>query len=132
MGIIRAQRARRHALPDAVRTRFCQQPPRHKRQRLRRGTIKPLGIIDNNEQRKLSSDFRQQAERCQSNQKPVRRAARAQAERDPKRVALRARQPLQTIEHRPAQLVKRRERQLHLRFHTSARTTRNPEADSIA
>jgi hypothetical protein len=43
--------------------------------------------------------------------------AGAQPERDTKRVALGAGEPLQAIEHWRAQLLKRCERQLHLRLH---------------
>ena len=58
----------------------------------------------------------EQAEHGQPDQEPVRRRARGQAERDPQRVALRRREPVEVIQHRRAQLMQPREGQLHLRL----------------
>jgi len=49
------------------------QPPRHERQRLRRGPVQPLRIIDQARQRPARGHLRQQAQHRQADQEPVRR-----------------------------------------------------------
>ena len=102
--------ARGEQQPHGVR----QQPPRHERQHLRGGPVQPLRVIDQAQQRPVFRRLRQQGQHRQPDQEPVRRTAAAQPERDPQRVALRGREPLQAIQQRRAQLVNASERQLHL------------------
>ncbi len=107
------------------RDRLRQQPPRHEHQRLRRGAIKPLRVINHTHKRALLGHLRQQAQHRQPDQKPIRRVPRPQPERDAQRVLLGDREPVQPIQHRRAQLLQGGERKLHLRLHTDR--TRNPE-----
>ena len=100
------------------RDRLRQQPPRHEHERLRRGLIKPLRVINHTHKRPLLGHLREQAQHRQPHQKPIRRVPRPQPERYPERVLLRGRKPLQPIQHRRAQLLQGRERELHLRLHT--------------
>ena len=58
-------------------------------QRLRRGTIQPLRIIDQADQWALLGHLGQQAQHGQADQKAIRHVAGGQAERAPERVALR-------------------------------------------
>ncbi len=98
--------ARHEQQPDRLR----QQPPRHEHQRLRRRPIKPLRVINHTHQRPLPGHRRQQAQHRQPHQKPIRRIPRTQPKRHPQRIPLRSRKTVQTIEHRRAQLLQRRER----------------------
>ena len=100
------------------RDRLRQQPPRHEHERLRRGAIKPLRVINHTHKRLLLGHLRQQAQHRQPDQKPIRRVPRPQPERHAQRVLLRGRKPVQPIEHRRAQLLQGRERELHLRLDT--------------
>jgi hypothetical protein len=81
---------------------------------LRRRPIKPLRVINHAQKRLLLGHLRQQAEHRQPHEKPIRRVPRPQPERNPERVVLRGRQPVQAIQQRRAQLLQRRERKLHL------------------
>ncbi len=85
---------------------------------MRRGLIQPLRIIDEAQQRLAGGHIGQQAQHRQPDQETIRRAARLQSERHSQSLALRPRQPVQAIQHPPAQLMQRRERQLHLRLDT--------------
>ncbi len=96
--------------------RLRQQPPRHERQRLRGGAVQPLRVVDHAQKRALLSRRGQQAEHRQADEQSVRRGALAQPERDFQRAALRRRKSLTAIEQRRAQLMQRRECQLHLRL----------------
>ena len=123
----------RLARREHQRDRLRQQPARHERQRLRRGPIQPLRVIDDTDKRPLLGRLRQQAQHRQPDQKPIRRVPRTQPERHAERLPLRTGKPVQAIEHRRAQLLQRRERELHLRLaRPTARATRNPDAASIA
>ncbi len=97
--------------------RFGPQPTRHERQCLRRRAVKPLRVIDQAHHRPLRRRLSQQAEGGQPDQEPVRRRARAHAERGPQRLQLRTRQHAQPVQQRRAQLMQPGERQLHLRLH---------------
>ena len=108
------------------RHRLRQQPPRDEPEDLRRGGIEPLRVIDEAQQRPLRGDLGQQAERGQRDQEAVRRGAGRRPERDAQGVLLRLRQRAEPVEHRRAQLMQPRERQLHLRL--DAGDLRDPEA----
>ena len=93
------------------------QPACRERQRLRRGPVQPLRVIDHAHQRTLGGRTGQQAQHGQADQETIRRGARFQAERRPQRITLRDRQLPQPIEHRPAQPLQPGEREVHLRLH---------------
>ena len=99
------------------RDRVGGQPPRHEPERLLRGLVQPLLVVDQADQRLVSGHLGEQAEHGQPDQEPVRRRARGQAERGPQRIALRHRDPVEVIQHRGAQLMQPGEGQLHLRLH---------------
>ncbi len=109
--------------------RLSPQPARHEPQHLRRGTIKPLSVINHAHQRPASRHLRQQAKHPKPDQEPVRRRPQLQAERGPQRPGLRRRQSLEPIQHRRAQLMQPGERQLHLRLHP--RRARHPATRGV-
>ena len=96
--------------------RLHAQPARHERQDLSRGPIQPLRVIHHANERAICCGLRQQAQHSQADQEPVRHRAIVQPKGDPKRLTLRRRQPFKLIENGRAQLVQRRERELHLRL----------------
>jgi hypothetical protein len=104
----------RFARREDQRHRLGQQAPGHKRECLRRSTIKPLRVVDDAQERLLAGRLRQQTQEREPDEESIRRVCRPQPERHAKGLALRARQPLQPIHHRCAQLLKGRERELHL------------------
>ena len=57
------------------------QPPRHEPQRLHRGLVEPLRVVDQANQRLVPGGLRQQAEHGQPDQEPVRRRTGGDAER---------------------------------------------------
>jgi len=105
---------------------FGRQPPGRKSQRLRRGLVQPLLVVDHADQRPLPGHLRQQAQYRQRHQEPVRCRARADAEHGPQRVPLRTGEPLQVVQHRREQLMQPGEGQLHLRL--TARHAHHPAA----
>jgi hypothetical protein len=104
--------------PEHQADRLSSQPPGKERENLRRGAVEPLLVIDDAHQRPVPGHLGQQAQGRQPDQEPVRRRPGTEAERGPQRVALRRRETLQAAQHRRAQLVQHRERQLHLRLDT--------------
>jgi hypothetical protein len=97
--------------PDRLR----QQAPHDEPEREGGGVIEPLRVVDDAQQ--LLGLLREQPEHREPDEEPVRRRARAQAEHDLERLALRSGQLLEPVEHRRAQLVQPGERQLHLPLH---------------
>jgi hypothetical protein len=81
-------------------------------------SIKPLRIIDNADERLFLGHLCQQAEHRQPDQKPIRHLPPTQAERPAERIALRARQTPQMVQHRRAELMQPGERELHLGLNT--------------
>ena len=106
-------------LPDREQEhhRLGQQPSADEAQDLGGGFIQPLSVIDEADQGPLGRHLRQQAQHRKTDQEPVRSAPCGQPEGDLQRVPLGPRQRGQATEHRRAELVQRRERQLHLGFH---------------
>ena len=106
-------------LPDREQqaNRFSQQPPSDEPEHLGRGFIQPLGVIDQADQRPRGGILGQQAQHRQAHHEPVRSRPRRQPERHLQRALLRLRQRGQAAQHRRAELVQRRERQLHLGLH---------------
>ena len=101
---------------------------------LRRGAVEPLRVIDDTEQLLLLGDFRKQAERGQGDEEPIGGRAGRQAERGAQCVALRCRETTEPGEHRGAQLMQSRERQLHLRLdgHAPGNAKTRRLADAVA
>ncbi len=86
-------------------------------QRLRRGPVEPLRVVDQADQRPLLGRLGEQAQHGQADQEAIGRRRRAAA-RTPS-AARRAAAPgsrSQPVEHRRAQLVQPGERELHLRL----------------
>ena len=96
--------------PDPLR----QEPARHERERLRGHPVEPLRVVDDAHERLLLGGVGQQAQDRQPDEEAIRRRSGAQAERRAQRVALRARQVLETVEHRRAQRMQAGECELHL------------------
>jgi hypothetical protein len=96
------------------RHRLGLQPPGHEPQDLARGSVEPLRVVDQAQQRPVVGDLRQQAQRGQRNQETVRGVARGQAEGHPQGGSLRLGERVELDQHRGAQLVEGRVRQLHL------------------
>jgi hypothetical protein len=71
----------------------------------------------------------QHAQHGQPDQETIRRRPGAEAERGPQRLALRAREPIQAVQHRCQQLVQPRVGELHLRLDT--RGARHPAARGV-
>ena len=115
--------------PEHQADRLGPQPPREEREDLRRGAVEPLLVIDDAHQRPFPGQLGQQAQGGQADQEPVRWRPGTEAERGPQRVALRRRETLQAVQHRRAQLVQYRERQLHLRLDTHR--ARHPAAGRL-
>jgi hypothetical protein len=106
--------------------RLRAQPAGDERENLCRGVIKPLLVIYQAHQRPFLGHVGQHVQDGQTDQEPVRRRARAHAERSLQRVTLRQGEALEDIEHWPTQLVQRGERQFHLRLDTGR--VRHPAA----
>ena len=99
--------------PDRLRA----QPPRHERERLRRGGVEPLRVVDDADQRPLLRHLGQQAQDRQADQEALRSVTVAHAEGRAERSALRTGKALEPIHERRTQLLKPGERELHLRLH---------------
>ena len=96
------------------RHRLGQHPSRDEAQDLGRGGIEPLGVIDDAQQRPLGGNLGQQAERGQGDQEAVGSGTGGQAQRDAQSGLLWLWKSIEPVEHRRAELVQRREGQLHL------------------
>ena len=105
---------RRLAHGEDDRHRLGQQPSRDEAQDLAGSGVEPLGVVDEAQQRALRGDLGQQAERGQGDQEAVGRGAGRQAQRDAQRGLLGLRERAEPTEHRRAELMQSRERQLHL------------------
>jgi hypothetical protein len=111
-----AQLHPRVAHREDERNRFRRQPACDERQRLRRGPVEPLRIVDQADQRPIPGHLGQQAQDREADEEAIGRIAAAQAERGAQCIALGTRQALESIHDRPAQLVQAGEGQLHLRL----------------
>jgi hypothetical protein len=105
---------RRLAHCEHDRHRLRQQPSRDEAEDLTRGGIEPLGVIDETQQRPLRGDLGQQAERGEGDQEAVGGSTGSQAQRDTEGGLLRLGKRAEPAEHRSAELMQSRERQLHL------------------
>jgi hypothetical protein len=96
------------------RDRLGDEAARCERKRLRRRAVEPLRIIDQADERSLLGGLGEEAEGRQAHQEPIRGRPGFERERRCERVSLRFGQARKLIQHRPAELVERCERQLHL------------------
>ena len=108
------ERIAKLACRERDRDPLCQQAAGNKREHQLRLAIEPLRIIDRTEQRPLLRRLRQKPEHRQSDQERVRSRPSAESERDGKGFTLGLREAFHELEHRRAQLLKRRVRELHL------------------
>ena len=99
--------------------------PRGEEQRLRRRHVEPVGVIDDDEERRALCRDREQAQRRCRDRETIARSSRSERERPPKAVRLRLGDRVKQAEERPADLHQRRERKLSLRLHTSGRNDRH-------
>ena len=99
-------------------------------QHLGGGDVEPLGVVDQAHHRSPCGGLRQQTQHRQPDQEPIRDAPGRQPERDPQRVLLGFRQRGEVAEHRRAQLVQRRQRQLQLGLHAGELS--DPTAGGLA
>ena len=83
---------------------------------LRRGVVEPLRVVDDADERLLLGDLGEQRQRREPDQEAVGCRRRAQPEHRRERVALRAGQPLEVLQHRRAELVQPAVGELHLRL----------------
>jgi hypothetical protein len=118
-------------LADRERDRhgLGQHPSRDESEHLPRCGIEPLGIVDETQQRPLRGNLGQEAERRQGDQEAVGSGTRRQAERDAESGLLRLWELAEPAEHRRAELMQSRERQLHLGLDPG--DPRDPEAGRL-
>ena len=114
---LQLQRVARLAYGEHQGDGLSQQPPRDEREDLRRDPVEPLRVVDQADKRSLLGHRRQQAQHRQADQETIGRLAGDQPERRAQGVALRARQIVDVVQHRRAQLMHASERELHLRLH---------------
>ena len=93
---------------------FDPQPAGDELQRLHRRPVQPLGVVHDAEQGLFLGDLAEQGQDGQPHQEAVGRGAGPQAEGRPEGVALRAREPVQPLQVRAAELVQAGVRELHL------------------
>ena len=94
--------------------RVGQQPPGGEQQRGGRRPVEPLGVVDEHDDGPLLGDRAEHAEGGRADQVPLRRRVVGEPERRAQRGGLRARQPLDRVQHRPQQLVQPGPRELEL------------------
>ena len=100
---------------DGVRV----QAPNRERERVSRGTVEPVRIIDKEQKRTFLGGSGKQRKGRRTNRERRRRLLIRQPERGAERLRLPRLKPLEPGEDRPADLQQRCERQLSLRLHTA-------------
>ena len=94
---------------------FGFQPPGGKRERVQGGAVKPLGVVDQDQQRAVLRQQRQQGQHRQPGQQRIGgHRIGGQRERTEQRVHLPVRQGRHPVQHRPQQQVETGERQVPL------------------
>ena len=111
------------------RHRLRQQPARDELEHQGRGIVEPLEIVHDAQQRPRLGHAGDQPERGQRDEEAVGRLAGREPQRDPEGDLLRLGQRIQLVEHRRAQLVQSRVRQLHLGL--DAGDLHDPEAGGL-
>jgi hypothetical protein len=92
------------------------EPPADERERLGRGVIEPLGVVDDAEQRPFARDLGEQPEHREPDEEWARHGTGTQPERDLERLALRHGEEVEVVDHLAAELMEARVGQLHLRL----------------
>ncbi|MGD0684598.1 MAG: hypothetical protein ABSA03_05725 [Streptosporangiaceae bacterium] len=129
MARILGREPREHQLGQAIEVRYpfphCEddayllgvEAAGDERQRLRRGPIKPLGVIDQAQHRPFRCGIRQPVQDRQAEKKRIRRLAGALPERDSYCLPLRIRKQVKLLlDHRREHLVQSGEREFRLGF----------------
>jgi hypothetical protein len=101
------------------RDRFGEQAAGDEGERVHRGLVEPLGVVDEADQGLILCDVGQQAQRGKADQETVGCVPAPQGERRLQRIALGGREPIEPVEERRAELVEPGERELHLGLDTS-------------
>jgi hypothetical protein len=94
--------------------------PRGEHERLCRGPVKPLGVVDAAEHRAVLAGLRQEAQQPDRDQEAIARAVEAQPQRPAQRGGLGRGEPVDEVQARPHQLVHPGKRQLVLGLDTHA------------
>ena len=92
------------------------QPPRHEGQRLSRGAVQPVKVVDHAQQRARFGHLAQQREHGEPDQEPIRRASLSHSKGRAECMVLRLRERREVVQQWEAQLMEPREWQLHLRL----------------
>jgi hypothetical protein len=100
--------------------RLSQHAARHEAKRLRRGSVEPLRVVHDADDRSLLGLLGEQAEHCQAHQEAIRGLATAQAECCHERISLWARKAVDPVHQRRTELVQRRICELHLELGSSS------------
>ena len=107
----------RFAHPEDDPDRLRQQASGHESQHLARGPVEPLGVVHEAHERPLGGNLGQQTKRPKANQEGIGCISEREAQRHPQRVLLGPGKCRKLADHRRAQLMQPRERQLHLSLH---------------
>jgi hypothetical protein len=95
-------------------------------ERLGRGEVEPLGVVDDDERRRLLGNRREQAERGGADREAVAGGRRPDRERACERAPLRLRQVVEAVEHRPEELREPGEGKLGLGLDAARREHGHP------
>ena len=98
--------------------RFRLQPPGDEREDPRGHQVEPLGVVDHAQDRALGCRVGEQVQYGEADEEPTRGRTLLLTERDPQRLVLRRRKPVQPVEERAAELVEPRVGELHLGLDT--------------
>ena len=92
--------------------------PRDERQHVRGRAVEPVGVLDDQQERSIGGDVREQVESGHRDPEVLGRGLVRQAEGGIERGALDVAELARTIAHGPEQLMQPGERQMRLRLHT--------------
>ena len=106
---------------DDHRDRIGLQTARREREHVGARVVEPVRVLDECEQGRLGGCLREQVERCQRDQEPVRRRRVTQPERGEQRLPLGRGERHDVPEHRAHELVQAGERQVALGLHAGGR-----------
>src|SRR6185369_5331091 len=91
--------------PEDQANRLRSEAARNEGENLGRAAVEPLLVVHHAEERLLLRHVGQQAQYGKPDEEAIRGTARGEPERRPKRLALRWRQAVETVEHRGQQLM---------------------------
>ena len=110
--------------------RLRAEPAPHEGEDLRRRPVEPLLVVDDAQERPVRSRLGEQAQHSQAGQEPVGHGPTPrEAETRRQRDSLRGRDGAHVLHQWPTQLVKSRERELHLRLHAGDTQDAAPRGD---